>query len=121
MKHLNAHATSTKQGDSTEAKAIANTLGKAADSCVVTAIKSMTGHLLGAAGALETFATVMALKTRLVPPTINIENLEPGLAIDIAVNTPRKLPKGDLAAITNSFGFGGSNVSVVVSNENLTD
>ena len=121
IKHVNAHGTSTPQGDITEANSIATTLGSAVDECVVTSTKSMSGHLLGSAGALETFATVMALKTRTAPPTINIENLEPGLPIDIAVNEPRRLPDGDLAALNNSFGFGGSNVAVTVTNANITN
>lgn len=120
IKHVNAHGTSTPQGDVTEAGSIAAALGSAVDGCIVTSTKSMTGHLLGGAGALETFATVMALKTRTVPPTINIENLEPGLPIDVAANEPRTLPQGDLAAVNNSFGFGGANVAVAVSNENVT-
>ncbi|RRD06957.1 beta-ketoacyl-[acyl-carrier-protein] synthase family protein [Arachnia propionica] len=118
--HVNAHGTSTPPGDVTEANSIAAALGDAVESCIVTSTKSMTGHLLGGAGALETFATVMALKERTVPPTINIENLEPGLPIDIAVNAPRDLPGGDLAAVNNSFGFGGANVAVVVTNSNIT-
>ena len=118
--HVNAHGTSTPQGDVTEAGSIAAALGSAVDSCVVTSTKSMTGHLLGGAGALETFATVMALRTRQVPPTINIENLEPGLPIDSAANEIRTLPEGDLAAVNNSFGFGGSNVAIAVTNENVT-
>jgi 3-oxoacyl-[acyl-carrier-protein] synthase II len=80
----------------------------------------MTGHLLGAAGALETIATVKALYHRVVPPTINLDNPEPDLTIDIAANVCRPLPSGDLAAINNSFGFGGHNVSVVVTTENTT-
>lgn len=120
IKHVNAHGTSTPQGDVTEAGSIAAALGSAVDGCIVTSTKSMTGHLLGGAGALETFATVMALKTRTVPPTINIENLEPGLPIDVAANEPRTLPQGDSAAVNNSFGFGGANVAVAVSNENVT-
>lgn len=121
IKHVNAHGTSTPQGDVTEAGSIARALGDAVDECVVTSTKSMTGHLLGAAGALETFATVMALKTRTVPPTINIETIEPDLPIDVAANATRSLPAGDLAAVNNSFGFGGSNVAVVVTNENITN
>lgn len=118
--HVNAHGTSTPQGDVTEANSIATALGSAVDGVVVTSTKSMTGHLLGGAGALETFATVMALKDRTVPPTINIDNLEPGLPIDIAVNETRQLPEGDLAAVNNSFGFGGANVAVAVTNQNAT-
>ena len=73
-----------------------------------------------AAGALETIAVVKALQERIVPPTINLDNPEPGLGIDIAANKPRPLPAGDLAAINNSFGFGGHNVSVVVSTANAS-
>lgn len=120
VSHVNAHGTSTPQGDVTEAHSIATALGSAVDDVVVTSTKSMSGHLLGAAGALETFATVMALKERVVPPTINIEQLEPGLPIDIAVNEARPLPEGDLAALNNSFGFGGSNVAVAVTNEHVS-
>ena len=118
--HVNAHGTSTPQGDVTEAGSIAAALGDAVDDVVVNSTKSMTGHLLGAAGAIETFATVMALKNRVVPPTINIENLEPGLPIDVAANATRRLKDGDLAALNNSFGFGGSNVAVAVTNANVS-
>jgi 3-oxoacyl-[acyl-carrier-protein] synthase II len=78
----------------------------------------MTGHLLGGAGALETIATVLALYHRQVPPTINLEDPEPGLPIDIAA-TARELPAGDLAALNNSFGFGGHNVAIAVTNQNI--
>lgn len=118
--HINAHATSTPAGDVTEAGSIRKALGKHADSVIVNGTKSMSGHLLGAAGALETFATVMALKERRVPGTINIDEMEPDLGIDVAT-TVRELPAGDLAALNNSFGFGGHNVAVVVTNENITD
>lgn len=120
IRHVNAHGTSTPQGDLTEAGSIRNALGAATDQVVVTSTKSMTGHLLGGAGALETIATVMALHDRLVPPTINLENPEPDLSIDIAANVARPLPDGDLAALNNSFGFGGANVAVVVTNANQT-
>jgi 3-oxoacyl-[acyl-carrier-protein] synthase II len=120
ISHVNAHGTSTPQGDVTEAGSIAAALGDAVDGIVVTSTKSMTGHLLGAAGAIETFATVMALKDRVVPPTINIENLEPDLPIDVAANATRRLKDGDLAALNNSFGFGGSNVAVAVTNANVS-
>ncbi|GAA2178600.1 beta-ketoacyl-[acyl-carrier-protein] synthase family protein [Brooklawnia cerclae] len=121
IKHVNAHGTSTPQGDVTEARSIRTALGDAADQAVVTSTKSMTGHLLGGAGALETFATVMALHDRIVPPTINLDNIEPDLGIDIATNQTRELPAGPLAALNNSFGFGGHNVAVAVTNENATD
>lgn len=117
IKHVNAHGTSTPQGDITEAGSIRKALGDATDDVVVTSTKSMTGHLLGGAGALETFATTMALNTRTVPGTINIENLEPDLPVRIATSTTT-LPEGDLAALNNSFGFGGHNVAIAVTNEN---
>ena len=118
--HVNAHGTSTPQGDTTEANSIERALGAATGACVVTSTKSMTGHLLGSAGALETVACVLALRDRLVPPTINLDDPEPGLPIDIAT-APRPLPEGDLAAINNSFGFGGHNVAVAVTNANATN
>ncbi|PFG16335.1 3-oxoacyl-[acyl-carrier-protein] synthase II [Propionicimonas paludicola] len=119
IRHINAHGTSTPQGDVTEAGSIRTGLGDATDGCVVTSTKSMTGHLLGGAGALETIATVLALRDRMVPPTINLEDPEPDLGIDIAANVARPLPSGDLAGINNSFGFGGHNVAIVVTNANF--
>ena len=119
--HVNAHGTSTPQGDITEAGSIRYGLGEAVDGCVVTSTKSMTGHLLGGAGALETIATVLALHDRGVPPTLNLADPEPDLGIDIAANVKRPLAaEGDLAAINNSFGFGGANVAVAVTNANIT-
>jgi 3-oxoacyl-[acyl-carrier-protein] synthase II len=117
--HVNAHGTSTPQGDVTEAGSIRSALGAAVDGCVVTSTKSMTGHLLGGAGSLETIVSLLALRERLVPPTINLDDPEPGLGIDIATS-PRLLPAGDLAAINNSFGFGGHNVAVAITNANAT-
>lgn len=116
VKHVNAHGTSTPQGDITEANSVRKALGGATDDVVVTSTKSMTGHLLGGAGALETFATVMALNTRTVPATINIQELESGLPIDVATSN-RQLGDGDLAALNNSFGFGGHNVAIAVTNQ----
>jgi len=108
--HVNAHATSTPQGDLAEAGAIRAALGDATDQVVMTSTKSMTGHLLGAAGALESLATVLALYHRVVPPTINLDDPE-DMGLDIAVK-PRELASGDLAALNNSFGFGGHNVAL---------
>ncbi len=109
--HINAHATSTPQGDVAECMAIRQALGKETDSVVVTSTKSMTGHLLGAAGALESIATVLALQNRVAPPTINLETPDPAVNLDIATEQ-RKLPDGDIAALNNSFGFGGHNVAI---------
>ncbi|WP_223163723.1 beta-ketoacyl-[acyl-carrier-protein] synthase family protein [Nocardioides humilatus] len=109
--HVNAHATSTPQGDVAEALMLHATLGGHASDVVVSGTKSMTGHLLGGAGALEAVATVLALHHRLAPPTINLDNLDPQVELDIATK-PRDLPLGDIVALNNSFGFGGANVAV---------
>jgi 3-oxoacyl-[acyl-carrier-protein] synthase II len=109
--HINAHATSTPLGDVAEIKAIQNALGDAAQETLLTSTKSMTGHLLGAAGALESLATVLALHHRLVPPTINLDNLDEAVTLDVA-REQRKLPDGRIAALNNSFGFGGHNVAL---------
>lgn len=110
--HVNAHATSTPQGDIAEGLMLHATLGKQVENVVVTSTKSMTGHLLGGAGALETVATVLAIHNRQSPPTINLDNLDPAVELDIATKA-RDLPVGDIAALNNSFGFGGANVAVV--------
>ncbi|GAA1510420.1 beta-ketoacyl-ACP synthase II [Kribbella lupini] len=109
--HINAHATSTPTGDVAEAIAIRKALGSAADHAIATAPKSMVGHLLGAAGAVESIATVLALHHRVVPPTINLDKVDDGVDLDIATEQ-RKLPDGDVAALNNSFGFGGHNVAL---------
>jgi len=109
--HVNAHATSTPQGDIAEGLMLHATLGAHATDVVVTSTKSMTGHLLGGAGALEAVATVLALHHRLSPPTINLDNQDPAVELDIATSA-RTLPDGDIAALNNSFGFGGANVAV---------
>ena len=121
ISHINAHATSTPVGDTTEAHGIRSLLGDDADHVVVTATKSMTGHLLGAAGALESMATVLALRDRIAPPTINLDDPEDGLDVTIAANRAIELPaEGRLAALNNSFGFGGHNVAVAITNDNAT-
>jgi len=83
---------------------------RAASKVILTGTKSMTGHLLGAAGALESVATVLALHHRVIPPTINLEDPEE-IGLDIAT-TQRELPDGDIAALNNSFGFGGHNIAI---------
>jgi 3-oxoacyl-[acyl-carrier-protein] synthase II len=112
--HLNAHATSTPQGDVAEALAVRTALGDAADGVAVSATKSMTGHLLGAAGAVEAVATALALAERTAPPTINLEDPDDEVNLDVVTAGPRALPDGDLAALTNSFGFGGHNVTLAM-------
>ncbi|HEX6445176.1 MAG TPA: beta-ketoacyl-[acyl-carrier-protein] synthase family protein [Streptosporangiales bacterium] len=112
VRHINAHATSTPLGDDAEALAIRSVLGDdAADRLVVTAPKSLFGHLLGAAGAIESMATVLALHHRTVPPTINLDDPDDDIALDIATE-PRELPAGRIVAFNNAFGFGGANVVV---------
>lgn len=113
--HLNAHATSTPAGDVAEAGAIAQALGSDAAHVAISATKSMTGHLLGGAGALESIFAVLALHHRLAPPTINIENLDEKITLDIVRDEPRPLPSGKISALNNSFGFGGHNVALLFS------
>ncbi len=113
--HVNAHATSTLAGDALEAKAIAVALGDAAAGVIVSSTKSMTGHLLGGAGAVESVAAILALRDRIAPPTINLDDPEDDLGVDIAVKPTELHQRGaePMAVINNSFGFGGSNVAVV--------
>ncbi len=114
VSHVNAHATSTPVGDMIEARGIRGLLGAHADEVLLSATKSMTGHLLGGAGAVESVFTIKALETRTAPPTINVTEPDPELQVDLVRDTPRALPStGDLAAINNSFGFGGHNVALV--------
>ncbi|MFJ3788299.1 beta-ketoacyl-ACP synthase II [Kitasatospora sp. NPDC090091] len=108
--HVNAHATSTPQGDTAELKALRKELGEHLDHIAVSATKSMTGHLLGGAGGIETVATVLALHHRVAPPTINVDELDEDVDADIVRDEARALPEGRIAALNNSFGFGGHNV-----------
>jgi 3-oxoacyl-[acyl-carrier-protein] synthase II len=110
--HINAHATSTPVGDVAESNAIRRAFGDAADGMPVSATKSMTGHLLGAAGALEGVLTVLALHHRVAPATINLEDFDPEIDLDVVRGEARTLPDGDIAALNNSFGFGGHNVAL---------
>jgi len=109
--HINAHATSTPAGDTAEAKAIRDVFGDDADNIVVSAPKSSMGHLLGAAGAVEAIATVLALSEKIVPPTLNLEDTDDDVDLDIVTVDPRPLRAG--AALSDSFGFGGHNVVLV--------
>ncbi len=108
--HINAHATSTPQGDLAEAVAIRAAMGSAQP--LVTGTKSMTGHMLGAAGAVEGIYTVLALHNRVVPPTINLDNRDPEIDLDVVHGAPKELPAGDLIALNNSFGFGGHDIAI---------
>ncbi len=112
--HINAHATSTPVGDVAESSAIRRAFGAEADHMPVSATKSMTGHLLGAAGALECVLTVLSVHHRVAPATTNITDFDPAIDLDVIRDEHRKLPQGDIAALNNSFGFGGHNVALTV-------
>jgi len=109
--YLNAHGTSTPLGDLNETNAIKAALGEAAYKTVISSTKSMTGHLLGGAGGIESVFTVLALHHQKVPPTINLFNQDPECDLDYCANTARDL-KMDYA-LKNNFGFGGTNGSLV--------
>lgn len=108
--HANGHATSTPQGDVVELKAMGKVLGDDVNHIAVSATKSMTGHLLGGAGGVETVATVLALRHRMAPPTINVVDLDDEVDPERVSTKARPLPEGRIAALNNGFGFGGHNV-----------
>jgi 3-oxoacyl-[acyl-carrier-protein] synthase II len=111
VQYLNAHGTSTPLGDINETQAIKAAFGEHARRMVVSSTKSMTGHLLGGAGGIESVYTVLALHHQKVPPTINIFNQDPECDLDYCANTARDV-KMDVA-VKNNFGFGGTNGSLV--------
>jgi 3-oxoacyl-[acyl-carrier-protein] synthase II len=112
--HINAHATSTPAGDVVELQAAAAALGQAAPGVVVSATKSMTGHLLGGAGAVESVAAILALRDRVAPPTINLEDPDDDAGLTVAREPMELKPRGSgpMAVLNNSFGFGGANVAL---------
>jgi 3-oxoacyl-[acyl-carrier-protein] synthase II len=110
--HINAHATSTPVGDKPEYTALRAAFGSHVDNLAVSATKSQTGHLLGASGAVESVMTVLAIYERQAPVTINLENQDPEIPLDV-VTSARTLPGGDIVALNNSFGFGGHNAVAV--------
>jgi len=112
--HVNAHATSTPAGDVVEAQAIAAALGESSSGVVVSATKSMTGHLLGGAGAVESVAAILALRERVAPPTINLEDPDDDAGLQISAQPRELTPRGagPMAVLNNSFGFGGANVAL---------
>jgi 3-oxoacyl-[acyl-carrier-protein] synthase II len=105
--HVNAHATSTPAGDVTETRSIVQAVGRHP---VVTATKSMTGHLCGAAGAMGAIATILAIRDGVIPATRNLDELDPQVTLDVVTGRPRRGRWA--AALTNSFGFGGHNASL---------
>lgn len=111
VQYINAHGTSTPLGDVAESKAVRRVFGDAADKLVVSSTKSTTGHLLGAAGAVEAVFGVMSIVDQVAPPTINLDNQDPDCDLDYVPNEARQMPID--AVVSNSFGFGGTNGSLI--------
>ena len=109
--YLNAHATSTAVGDIAEATAIRSVFKDSVKTLAVSSTKSMTGHMLGAAGGAEAIFSVLAMTRGVLPPTANIENLDPAIGLDVIPNMPRE--KRVDVVLSNGFGFGGTNASLV--------
>jgi 3-oxoacyl-[acyl-carrier-protein] synthase II len=112
VQYVNAHGTSTPLGDKNETEALKLAFGDHAKKLVINSTKSMTGHLLGAAGGIEAVFTTLAVHHQISPPTINIFNQDPECDLDYCANAAREL-KIDVA-LSNSFGFGGTNGSMAV-------
>jgi 3-oxoacyl-[acyl-carrier-protein] synthase II len=109
--YVNAHGTSTPQGDVAEVQGIKRTFGEHAKKLVVNSTKSLTGHLLGGAGGLESVFTVLAIHNQVIPPTINLFNQDPACDLDFCANAARSATIN--YALKNSFGFGGTNGSLL--------
>ena len=109
--YINAHGTSTPVGDLAECIAVRRAFGDHADKLAVSSTKSMTGHLLGAAGGIEAVFTVLALRDQVAPPTANLVNVDPACDLDFVPNAARKM--AIRGALSNSFGFGGTNATLV--------
>jgi 3-oxoacyl-[acyl-carrier-protein] synthase II len=112
LDYINAHGTSTQVGDEIELGAVERLLGNAASKVSMSSTKSSTGHLLGAAGAVEAIFSILAIRDNVAPPTINLDNPSVGTAIDLVPHRPRLREIN--VALSNSFGFGGTNASVIV-------
>lgn len=110
--YINAHGTSTPLNDVTETQAVKDVFGEHATELAISSTKSMTGHLLGAAGAIEAIYSIKAIENQILPPTINYETADPECDLDYVPNEPRKA-RIDIA-LSNSFGFGGTNASIVL-------
>ena len=111
VNYINAHGTSTPLGDVAETMAIKTVMGANADKVAVSSTKSMIGHLLGASGAVEAVLTALAVRDQLAPPTINLDNPGEGCDLDYVPHTARDMPIN--VAVSNSFGFGGTNGTLV--------
>jgi 3-oxoacyl-[acyl-carrier-protein] synthase II len=113
INYINAHGTSTKAGDVAESRAVETVLGSAASQVAVSSTKSMIGHLLGAAGAVEAIFAIMALRDQVAPPTINLDNVDEGCNLNYVPNTAQE--RAIHSVLSNSFGFGGTNGSLIFS------
>jgi 3-oxoacyl-[acyl-carrier-protein] synthase II len=111
--YINVHGTSTPLGDIAETKAILGVFGEHAYKLNISSTKSMTGHLLGAAGAIEAIASLLSVKNDIVPPTINLENIDPELDPNLNFTFNKAQHRTVRAALSNTFGFGGHNASVI--------
>ena len=112
ISYINAHGTSTPQGDVADTQAIKSVFGEHAKKLVVTSTKGALGHMLGAAGAVESIICVKAIQNNIVPPTINLENQDPECDLDYAPHKPRELQVN--AILNNSFGMLGINSTLIV-------
>jgi 3-oxoacyl-[acyl-carrier-protein] synthase II len=113
INYINAHGTSTNAGDVAESRAVETVLGSAASQVAVSSTKSMIGHLLGAAGAVEAIFAIMALRDQVAPPTINLDNVDEGCNLNYVPNTAQE--RAIHSVLSNSFGFGGTNGSLIFS------
>jgi len=109
--YINAHGTSTPLGDVAECKAIKDLFGQHSEKLLVSSTKSMTGHLLGAAGAVEAIFSIQSLMNNIAPPTINLDDPEEGCDLDFVPNEAREAPINTV--LSNSFGFGGTNATII--------
>jgi 3-oxoacyl-[acyl-carrier-protein] synthase II len=116
ISYINAHGTATPQGDVSETQAIKTVFGEHARKLAVSSTKGATGHMLGAAGAVELAVCAMAIQNGVAPPTINLDNPDPLCDLDYVPNTARAMPMNGV--INNSFGFGGHNASIIVTRFN---
>jgi len=110
VNYINAHGTSTPQGDICETQAVKAVFGGHAKKLAVSSTKGATGHMLGAAGAVEMAACALAIRNSVVPPTINLQNPDPECDLDYVANTAREMPVNII--VNNSFGFGGHNSTI---------
>ena len=109
--YINAHGTSTPAGDIAETKAIKSIFENEVDDLIVSSTKSMTGHLLGAAGAIEAIFSILSIKDNICPPTINLDNPDPDCDLNYSAHTATK--KKITRSLSNSFGFGGTNATLI--------